>query len=157
MTDWYRQSSGHSPLVHLAILCLTRAVSRMQTRFLQDQVARPPSVGKHFSCHVTPRAASFQNPCVLDPTVTVPSYRTYAICLFVDRRRCRNSASVVTCIVHAPTISLRISTCHFFALMSPAIMSKLFPSGCKSMYSSSALCRKLRPHPVRSGIVRSKP
>jgi hypothetical protein len=65
--------------------------------------------------------------------------------------------SVVTCIVHVPTIPLRISTCHFFALMSPIIISKLFPSGCKSMYSSSTPCRALRPHPVRSGIVRNKP
>jgi hypothetical protein len=50
--------------------------------------------------------------------------------------------------------SLRV---HFFALMSPIIISKLFPSGCKSMYSSSTPCRAPRPHPVRSGIVRSKP
>lgn len=58
----------------------------------------------------------------------------------------------------APIYSFRSSNGerrYVFVLMSPAIRSKLFPSGCRSMYSTP--CPPPPPHPSRSGSVRSRP
>ncbi len=56
---------------------------------------------------------------------------------------------------HASDVPIFSPHRYVFVLISPAIRSKLFPSGCKSMYSTP--WPPPPPHPLRSGSVRSSP